>query len=476
VAASERTAHLERELKLTAPPDLALDGLADEVPESRVFDSTYHDTPDRRLARAGLTLRRRVENGTSRWQLKLPRAGGRLEIEALGGPAPVPEAILQLLPALLHGRELEPVATLRTRRTSVEVRRGGGVAEVSLDSVVVLDGQRVASAFGELEIELLDGDEAALRRVEKVVRRAGARDGDGRPKLFRVLGLDAERAPGRKAPPLEHLRSLLAAQLREIHAHDPGVRLGDHPEDVHQLRVAARRSRALLRAARTLLDRAWADELGAELRWLGGELGPVRDLDVLLEHLRAEQEQLGPDDRAGGAAVISALAADRQAAHRRAVAALGTPRYLALLDRLDEASREPHASEREGSLRKIAGKEFRRLERIAGALGDDPSDEDVHNARIAAKRARYAGELAQSACGKPARSFVAAAKRFQDVAGTHQDTIVAEEHIRRLRSGDAGALAAGRLVERQRARRAAARRELPSVWRALRRRGRRAWA
>lgn len=72
------------------------------------------------------------------------------------------------------------------------------------------------------------------------------------------------------------LQAMIAVQLGRILAHDPGARLGDDPEDVHQLRVATRRLRAFLRAARPLLEKSWAEDLRAEPGWLGGALGPVR--------------------------------------------------------------------------------------------------------------------------------------------------------------------------------------------------------
>jgi inorganic triphosphatase YgiF len=63
---------LERELKLEPPDGFELPPLAGDELESRVFTSTYYGTPKRSLTRARITLRRRVENGVSRWQLKPP--------------------------------------------------------------------------------------------------------------------------------------------------------------------------------------------------------------------------------------------------------------------------------------------------------------------------------------------------------------------------------------------------------------------
>ncbi|MDQ3669191.1 MAG: CYTH domain-containing protein, partial [Actinomycetota bacterium] len=68
---------LERELKFEAPAGFAVPPFPGEPLETRVFTSTYLDTADGRLARAGVTLRRRLENGRSVWQLKIPQDGAR---------------------------------------------------------------------------------------------------------------------------------------------------------------------------------------------------------------------------------------------------------------------------------------------------------------------------------------------------------------------------------------------------------------
>src|ERR1700704_4403907 len=112
---------MERELKLDSPADFVLPPLDGEPLEGRLFTSTYHDTPSRSLARVGITLRRRVENGLSSWQLKLPREDGRAEGSAPGGPSGPPAAMRRLLLAHLRHGDLEKVATLRTRRSGVRV-------------------------------------------------------------------------------------------------------------------------------------------------------------------------------------------------------------------------------------------------------------------------------------------------------------------------------------------------------------------
>ncbi len=473
---------LERELKLSAERGFRLPALPGEPLEPRVFTSTYYDTLDYGLAEAGVTLRRRVERGRGVWQLKLPRGIARLELEAPGGPSGPPEQMLELLTAYLRGRALEPIAKLRTQRTGVRVANGGGpVADVTLDLVAVVSGRRIERSFREVEAELLDGGERALERIEKALRDAGARDGDGRPKVFQALGLTPRPAPAEPdvaAPAAQHVQAMLERQYAAILAHDPGTRLGTDPEELHQMRVATRRLRAFLRAARPLLDVEWAESLRAELAWLGGALGPVRDLDVLIEHLHEDAAALETREQRALRRMFDMLESERETARRTMLEALRSPRYLELLDRLDAAVEAPRIVASGVTARDVAASEFGRLRKAVRRLPDPPSDEDLHALRIRGKRARYAAELAERPVGRPAERFIRAAKVFQDVLGEHQDAVVAESRIRDSLTrfgGQALAFAAGRLVERERQRRLRSRAAFPEAWARLEKRGRAAW-
>ena len=450
---------VERELKLRAGEEFHLPELGGEAIEPRLFVSTYHDTADHRLARSGITLRHRLENGSGLWQLKLPHGVARLELEEPGPVTAVPDDLAGLLVGHLRGAPLVPIARLQTRREGV---RADG-AEIVHDTVAVLDDQKVMRSFEELEVELLDGDEKTLRRIERALRRAGAADGESRPKVFQALDLDFHPEPA-EAPVDESaaatLQARLAEQAERVLAHDPGTRLGTDPEELHQMRVATRRLRAFLRAGRDLLDPGWSATVREELRWLGSALGPVRDLDVLLEHLTSEVESLG-EDAVGGRKLLRSLRSARSTARRKLLSALGSDRYFALLD---ELQRPIATVAEEPTLEQIHAREHKKLRKAVKALGPDPTDEELHATRIKVKRARYAGEL------RGAGAYVKAAKVLQDVLGEHQDAVVAQQRLRAaVERAPETALAAGRLVERERGRAERTRDEWRPAWKRLKR-------
>ncbi len=123
--------------------------------------------------------------------------------------------------------------------------------------------------------------------------------------------------------------------------HDPGVRLGDDPEHVHQARVGTRRLRSDLRTFRSLLDGEWVTEMRTELGWAAAALGEVRDADVLTERMQARIAALPAADARPGAALLRRLATQRDAARARLLEVLNSDRYVALLDALSQAAADP---------------------------------------------------------------------------------------------------------------------------------------
>jgi CHAD domain-containing protein len=308
-------------------------------------------------------------------------------------------------------------------------------------------------------------------------RRAGQHGSAGPP-----VGLHELPAPLTAAssdPPAHHVRAALDLRLRALLAHEAGTRSGTDIEDLHQMRVAVRRMRATLRTARPLLDADWADGLRAELGWLGRALGPVRDLDVMIERLRGEISDLPRREREAGEVLVGELEKERAAARSQMLAALDSPRYPALIDRLADAVRvplpTPPATAGRPELVDLLRKEARRLRKAVGQAGDDPADQVLHELRIHGKRVRYTGEFALPALrgtprGKAVKRLLVATAQLQEVLGDHQDACVAEQRIRELLDGlgelpDAHVVfVAGRLVEREHMRAEAKRAEWRAAW------------
>ncbi|MDX6596242.1 MAG: hypothetical protein QOE87_129 [Gaiellales bacterium] len=456
---------LEREVKLAVGPDFTLPPLPVEA-TPRHLRATYYDTEDLRLARHGVTLRRRDEDGRDLWQLKLPSNGDRLELEEPADGPEIPAAFTRLLTASTRGAELRPVAELHTLRRALRVtEHGRPSAEVVHDTVEVHDGDRVVRSFAEVEIEqIADGAKRLIERLEKQLRAAGAKRSDGRPKLFQALDLPAPSRPriSRSAPAIEHVRAYLQAQVASLLEHDPATRRHD-PEGVHGMRVATRRMRSALKEARRLLDPGWVRETRSELKWLADLLGEVRDFDVFADYVAQRVAHLGDAAAEGGADLVALIHERSQPSRARLAAELESPRYLALLDRLEAIETALPVARSDESMERLLQRAARRAQRKLRRISPASSDHDLHRARIAAKRARYAGELALAARGRAAAQFARRAEAVQTLLGDHQDSVVTEERLQSLarEASPAAAFAAGRIAEREQDRRAADRARLP---------------
>jgi CHAD domain-containing protein len=274
------------------------------------------------------------------------------------------------------------------------------------------------------------------------------------------------------------VRAMLEAQRSAILEDEEGSRLGRDSECVHRMRVATRRARAALRTASGVLETEREKKLLAELAWLGGVLGDVRDLDVLIAHLWVEADTLELAERNALKPVFSRLTAERRKARNSLLRALKSARYRRLLDELAEAAVGRSAPNGRVKLDKRAGKEFERLVKAMHTLPSEPTNEELHSVRKLGKRARYAAELTEPPAPRKTATFVKRAKAFQDVTGEHQDAVVAEEKLRELvaDAGGAASFAAGQLAERERSRRVSARERLPKAWKDLERAGQQAWS
>jgi CHAD domain-containing protein len=226
----------------------------------------------------------------------------------------------------------------------------------------------------------------------------------------------------------------LRVQAMGLIAEDAQVRLNTG-EGVHQMRVAIRRLRTSLATFRPLFTPGAGESLRAELKWLAGVLGPSRDAQVIRADLKEELARQ-PAELVPGPVLRRVDVEMREAyrtAHEAALAALDSQRYLALVAALERFVLDPPLSPRgrgpaRAELRKRVRKACRRVRRAADGWQEieDTAERDrqLHEVRIAAKRARYAAEAARPVAGRKAKATAKAMEQIQEVLGDHQDAAV----------------------------------------------------
>jgi CHAD domain-containing protein len=476
---------LEVEEKYDAPsdatvPDLStLPGVATVETTQHRLDATYHDTPSLALARLGITLRRRTGGTDEGWHLKVPHGDGRHELGLPLSSGGVPGAIREVVQTLVRHEHLEPVARLVTERAVHRLKDEAGrvLAEVADDRVVTSEGPQ--RGWREWEVELRVDDTDLLAAAADAFADCGATPSTSGNKLARAIGADVPE-PGyptrKKAPVSELVMARLEEQRRELLVRDPAVRL-DLDDAVHKMRVAVRRLRTALATYRPFLDRAVTEPIRDELKWLAGLLGRARDAEVMRAHLTAAAERAGSPD-----AVRAAVDAEQTDAYHRAHAAVvdtfGTERYLRLLDRLEALTAAPSwTADADLEIKKAMTKRVRHdWRRLAGRMDVDDDDRDLHAARRAGKRVRYAIEPLVAAYGKDARRLVKKLEKLQDDLGEHHDAVTAQDRLRELAEAHPDqAFELGELRVHEEEAAAAQEEAALARWESVRRRRRRRW-
>lgn len=248
--------------------------------------------------------------------------------------------------------------------------------------------------------------------------------------------LDGIVAGGRRALPRgaagKAVAAYMTAQVDAILGGDRELQRGTDP--IHDTRVAIRRLRSTLRVFGTALDTAAVDDMDTELTWFAGLLGEVRDSHVQQRRFTEAVSRVPVDDVLGpvAATIADDLRSTEIRARKVVTEAMETPRYQALVSTLRLwAVRPPLATVKAKTVRRRAKKAKDKADtRLTEAIevGDD---EQLHRARKASKRARYAAELLTPISTSAAKD-VKRYKKIQSALGDHQDSAVAAATIRRL--------------------------------------------
>ena len=413
--------------------------------------STYFDTPECALQKAGFVLRLREVGGGFIQTVK--QEGARLERgeweEALDTPnLDLDRAAQTPLGKILADEDLRtrigPMFTTRFTRRKAEVTFARAVIEVAIDEGEIIAGQARAPIC-EIELELKSGGRHGLFALGRKLARSAPVHLSLISKGERGYRLAAGvwGAPAKMTPPVldakmgaaEAFAAIAHACLRQMMLNAPAFENGQEIEAVHQTRVAIRRLRAALALFRPVIADAAYPGLAAELKWLSDHLGATRDIDVLLTE--SIQPALTREPEMPGLAQLAAFIETRQAASRLILrGAMDAPRGRKLmLDLLlwvenGHWRREDMALKTEPeNLKHLLSRRLKASCKKLAARGENLEDlpeAQVHEVRIHAKKLRYQAAFfdtlaSEGKAGKRYNRFVNALERIQESLGTVHD-------------------------------------------------------
>ncbi len=406
---------------------------------SQHLEAVYFDTPGHDLAAHRVTLRRRTGGSDEGWHLKLPAGPDtRTEVRApldAGVNGAVPDALKDVVLAIVRDRPLGPVARISTDRT-VDLLYGpdgSPIAEFSDDTVIASANEGDEQKWREWELELVEGGSGSPEVLDRLANRlldAGAAAAGHGSKLARVLASagdgDGETSEPPKADPIHRA---VAEQVDQMVEWDRAVR-ADVYDSVHQMRVATRKIRSLLQSSEGafgISDDAWVLD---ELRQLASVLGVARDAEVLAERYERALDDL-PEDLVRGPIrkrLLDGAKRRYKTGLRRSLIAMRSERYFRLLDALDGlVAAEPptkEAGDEEATVTiDSAYKRVRKAAKRAAGAVDEDRDEALHRIRKGAKRLRY------TAAATGANKVSDRAKDIQSLLGDHQDSVVSRTHL-----------------------------------------------
>lgn len=430
---TSRQVEVERKFDVdesTLPPSFggipAISRIEKRPPQT--LDAEYFDTPDHDLASHRITLRRRTGGTDAGWHLKLPAGpDARTEVRAPLSDA-VPDELRDVVLAIVRDRPLQPVARITTVR-EVQLLSGADgepLVEFCDDRVTASGDPGVEQRWREWELELAGPDTVANTDLLDVLSTrllgAGATPARHVSKLARVLdGHDTQQLPA------DPLRRAVAEQVEQLIVWDRAMR-ADVEDAVHQMRVATRKIRSLLRASPESFGVSDDTSVLDQLRELAAVLGEARDAEVMGERYRQALDRLRPELVRGRVRErLVDEAYDRyQAGLRRSLDAMRSQQYFRLLDALEALVAEPAATGPGQEPQPAVGAGYKRVRKAAKAAAKTPEDgrdAALHRIRKRAKRLRY------TAAAVGVKKVARRAETIQSLLGEHQDSVVSRMHL-----------------------------------------------
>ena len=427
-------------LDVEALYDLLASSFELSVGRPRVVRRTALDTFDRRLERAGQRLQLVAEAGEAR--LELVVQGGETLVSVLAGTGPrwpamagaLPDGMLKDHVARLAGiRALLAVDERRRLVHRVELRNADGKIVVRLDVDQAADG---GGAPPVVTVRPLRGYQKEADRAWRLVMTLLEPAAD--EPVAQPAAIPAVADP--ESPARELLAAELTDFLQQVRDNLPGTIADVDTEFLHDLRVAVRRTRSLVKLGRAALPAHIREVWEPQFKWLGDLTTPVRDLDVY---------QLGLPEMAGW--LVAASAADlepfqthlagRRAAERRVlVRALRGARLRRLLDGwagelsalADSARAADGAAWSAGALTVASvARAHRRVVHGGTSISDSSPPQDLHVLRKRCKELRYALEMVAPVLDDTqVGTAIKDLKGLQDVLGRFQDSEVQRTALR----------------------------------------------
>ena len=422
-----------------------------KFPSQRLVN-TYYDTADFRLRDLGIAVRLRQAGG--KW-LQTIKTEGRVvaglhqrpEWESatiantLDFSRLQDEKLLALLQRTLDGAPLHPAFTTDFTRLNRQLQLGDGTqCQFSLDRGKISAGDKEA-LINEIELEIINGSPVALfdfaRALLSHVPLRLAHDSKAQRGFALALGAASKPIKAKQAEINKQMSvqqgyiAIATACVQHLTANEPGFALGKEAEYLHQLRVAMRRLRTAIRLFSDHLDSAKMIAIVDELRWLSGQLGTTRDLDVFIEETLPPVTVAWPA-HAGLAQIRHRVCARRDAAGAASRVAVQSPRYQRLLldigawlvamsnqtsDSLDASRTIKLADFARDALRRHRKQLIRRAEHLL-----ELSPEERHRVRISGKRLRYAAEFFSPLfAAKRSKPYIQELANFQAILGVLND-------------------------------------------------------
>ena len=454
--------------RVAARATLGANGLGDlqsTGPTTRMqLVDRYVDTSDGRLHAAGWAARIRTVGEQSRINLKALRPADeagiarRQELEGDAGPGLSPDpwptsAARRRLIQLTRGEPLIEVLVLRQDRLARCFGDSSGALELSLDRVEVLVADQPVGRRIVLEVEQQTATDmafhGAITQLESLAHLSPSRStklgwgldvarrrtaDDGLPVLDAIdaaFGIDDATA--------EVGRAILASQLRTMIDRERVAHQAVGPEEVRKLRVATRRARATLRAFEGSYAGSRPDRLRRGLRRFARLLNDVRNLDVLIAHVGAYLDDVGPADRPAIEALRGAVEDRRAVALAALVAEFGSDRHRRLIGVFadfvqrpggDVAPVSPPGPRRLSD--ELGGWIWSRFEELVGwrPILETADLDTLHELRLQVKRLRDLLQVVTTVTGPGTAAIAESLVDLQDALGAMNDAAVASAWLR----------------------------------------------